>query len=591
MHLFATRFRHHVELRKLVCPSLLAVSLLVVVPAVGQQVQYPSTGGSTIQSGVSTGSVGIPQTNLTPIAQPTGSYPPASGYGQLNPYATSGVPASPGTSGVGPVAGPALPGGSSAAIGPPVSGSTIAPRGSTIAPGGVFDSSGAIPPSPPGSSLLGRLFTGPSQPAPGFGTTYVPSQTATVTSQPTYVPGQPTYVPGQPTYAPGQPTLGVGQPTLVPGQTAAVPGQPAPIPSEGPVLGGPNYGAPVYGVGSYGAPTGPVYGSPPPQAGLDTSSVYGPPPVYGAPGSTVFPSTVYPSSTPTVLFPSGLFPDTGFAGSLTPVQSYDAFRIFQGPRLRHEFTAGGDKVNSLGVNNTDVSLVFAFPNFLYADRPLFVIPSFSLHLWDGPNGVTGADLPPNAYSGFLDIGWDSAPNAMFSTEMGIRFGIFTDFNTNNSESFRVLGKALVNFGLTPTSSLKGGVYYLDRNSIKLVPALGVICRPNPLTRWDIYYPLPRFSRYCRTIGTQDVWWYLAGDFGGGSWTVKRTDGTSDSIDINELRAVFGIEWGNSEAIRIGRRTAFFETGYVFNREIEYRHNPQDNIDLEDGWMFRVGIGY
>jgi hypothetical protein len=243
------------------------------------------------------------------------------------------------------------------------------------------------------------------------------------------------------------------------------------------------------------------------------------------------------------------------------------------------------------MNDTDVSLVFAFPNFLYSSRPIYVIPSFSLHLWDGPNGVIGADLPPNAYSAFLDFGWDSDPNQMFSTEFGVRVGAFTDFNTYNSKSTRVLGKALASFRLSPTSTVKGGVYYLDRNGTKLVPAFGFLCRPNPFTRFDLFFPQPKFSRYCRTVGTRDVWWYLSGDYGGGSWTIERTDKTSDSIDINDYRAVLGVEWGTSDQLQLGRRTAFAEIGYVFGREVEYRYNPQDNYDPDDGIMVRLGIGY
>ena len=145
--------------------------------------------------------------------------------------------------------------------------------------------------------------------------------------------------------------------------------------------------------------------------------------------------------------------------------------------------------------------------------------------------------------------------------------------------------------MTPTSTLKGGVYYLDRNSIKLVPAGGVLCQPNPFTRYDIFFPQPKFARYCRTLGTRDLWWYLAGDFGGGTWTIKRTDGMEDSVDINDYRAIIGLEWGTSDAIRVGRRTGFAEFGYVFNREVEYRYNPQDNLTPNDGFMVRAGIGY
>jgi hypothetical protein len=355
--------------------------------------------------------------------------------------------------------------------------------------------------------------------------------------------------------------------------------------------------APVYGPSTQGPVlnSSSIYGNPPPMSGgvadsFGTPGILGAQPGYSPPPA--FPSTIYPSTTPSTLFPEGLFPG-GISPGLysNPGETYNAFRLLQGPRLRWGYVSPGKKPGHLGMNDMDTSLVFAFPNFLFMTQPIFVIPSFSLHLWDGPIGVIGADLPSRAYSGFIDIGWESDPNMMFSTEFGVRVGAFTDFDTFNSRSTRVLGRGLVSFRLTPTSTLKAGAYYLDRNNIKWVPAGGFLCRPNPFTRWDIFFPQPKFARYCRTIGTRDVWWYLAGDFGGGTWTIRRTDGSDDSIDINDYRAIFGIEWGTSEAIRVGRRRGFFEVGYVFSREVKYRYNPQDDFKPDDGIMFRAGIGY
>jgi hypothetical protein len=88
---------------------------------------------------------------------------------------------------------------------------------------------------------------------------------------------------------------------------------------------------------------------------------------------------------------------------------------------------------------------------------------------------------------------------------------------------------------------------------------------------------------------------LSGDYGGGSWTVERTTaphhGQVESIAIDDLRAVMGLEGGQSEALRLGRRTAFAEVGWVFNRKVKYRSNPEDNFDPKDSFMLRVGIGY
>ena len=301
----------------------------------------------------------------------------------------------------------------------------------------------------------------------------------------------------------------------------------------------------------------------------------------------MYPSTIYPSGTPSTLFPSGLSGNSIFDSSA----GFNAYQLLQGPRFRYTFLSGGSSPTALGTNDFDTSIALSCPNFLYSSQPLYVVPSFSLHLWDGPDGSSGADLPPNAYSGFLDFGWQTDPNQMFGAEFGVRVGAFTDFDTFQDDSIRIMGKGLGSFRLTPSSTLKLGVYYLDRNNWKLVPAFGVLCQANPATRLDFFFPQPKFAHYCRTIGTQDLWWYLAGDYGGGSWTIKRENGASDSVDINDLRVMVGWEWGRSELIRAGRRTAFFELGYVFNREIKYRNNPADDIDTNDAFMLRAGFGY
>ncbi len=345
-----------------------------------------------------------------------------------------------------------------------------------------------------------------------------------------------------------------------------------------------------------------------------TGGIFGSPSVvpsqtYGAPtgfGGTIYPPTAIPNGSPSTLFPGGLFGNGSFGGGggsfgaggggffgglFSGGASQTAFRLLQGPRFRHTFINAGEGQRDLEINDTDVSIAFAFPNFLGSQRPLFVVPSFSLHLWDGPRGATGSDLPSRAYSAFLDFGWQSDPNQMFGLELGVRVGAFTDFDTFNSDTIRVLGKGLAAFRLTPFTTLKGGVYYLNRNRIKLLPAGGLLWQPNPFTRFDIFFPQPKIARYWRTVGTRDVWWYLTGDYGGDSWTISRDNGQEDSIDINDIRVMVGFEWGLTHLIRAGRRTGFVEAGYVFDREVLYRNAPQDDFTTDDAYMVRIGIGY
>lgn len=309
-------------------------------------------------------------------------------------------------------------------------------------------------------------------------------------------------------------------------------------------------------------------------------------PAYGAPS---FPPEAYPSGSPNTLFPGGLFNGGSFAGASGG--AYNSYRRFQGPRIRYGYLHDGDGPDDLEMNDIDTSLVFAFQNFLYSGQPIYVVPSFGLHLLDGPAGSGGADLPPQLYDAFLDTGWQSDPAQLIGADVGLRVGVFSDFETANSDSLRVLGKGLVTFRLTPYSTVKAGVYYLDRNEVKWVPAGGLLYQPNPYARYDLFFPQPKLSHYCRTIGTQDVWAYLAGDYGGGAWTVTRSNGEEDNVDINDLRVIVGLEWGRSELIRTGRHVGFAELGYVFDREVRYKENPQDDFSPGSTFMLRLGLGY
>ncbi len=268
----------------------------------------------------------------------------------------------------------------------------------------------------------------------------------------------------------------------------------------------------------------------------------------------------------------------------------EAFRLIQGPRLRQTYVSGGEGADEVGIDDTETSVAVVFPSFLWSTQPLYILPSFGLHLFDGPAGPP-SDLPSKVYDAFIAAGWQSDPNQILGAELGLAIGAFTDFDTFNDDSIRYMGSALGKLRITPTATLKAGVMYLDRNEVKLIPAGGILWQPGPYTRFDITFPNPKLSRYLSTIGTQDLWGYVSGEFGGGSWTITRTNGLEDSIDINDIRLIVGLEWGLSDYIRSGRRTGFIEGGWVTERRLRYRLSPADDVDLDDAFMVRAGFGY
>ena len=135
-------------------------------------------------------------------------------------------------------------------------------------------------------------------------------------------------------------------------------------------------------------------------------------------------------------------------------------------------------------------------------------------------------------------------------------------------------------------TLKAGVNYIDRVRFKLLPAGGILWTPNEYTRFDLFFPRPKLAQYLTTVGNSDVWWYLAGEYGGGSWTVERAGGFTDRVDINDIRVMIGFEWNNSSGV-----TGMFEAGYVFDREIVYVRTPGLSTSLADSFMLRAGLSF
>lgn len=409
----------------------------------------------------------------------------------------------------------------------------------------------------------------------------------------------------------------------------------------------PGYGAAPYGTTpSFGSPLNSGYpnsgypgynGAAPSLPGAGQSGILGTYPYTNNPSA--YPPQAFPNSSPSALFP-GAYPQNGYGygqnngvgswfgnlfgngsqpygqpGTLSPPGNLvlppggamgnwnpqgsifngspaypQVLRLFQGPRFRHAWIYGSKDADALQINDSDVALAFAFPNFLYSTQPIYILPSFSVHQWEGPRGPN-ADLPAIAYSAFVDAGWQSDPARIMGLELGGRVGWFSDFQANTTDSLRIMGRALGRVRLTPAATLKVGAIYLDRNKVKLLPAGGILWQPNPETRFDLFFPEPKLAHYLATVGTMDTWWYVGGYYGGGAWTVKRASGAKESIDINDIRLLLGLEWGRNDQMRDGRRVGFLEVGYVFQRELLYKQSPGDNLDLQDSVMVRAGFGY
>ena len=481
-----------------------------------------------------------------------GSPPPAT----TSPYATPGYPA-PGY----PAPGYGAPSYAPPAAAPPAS----APPVGAPAPY-------AVPAAPPSAA--------PTYGAPTYG---APTYGAPPSGAPGYaVPSYGAPAAGAPGYAP--PATPLPPPAFDPYSSSTY-GAPAPSLFGTPTYGAPTYGAAPYGTAPYGtapygtAPYGTApYGAPP----TTNPSLFAAPPP-GAYSYPPQPGSVGPYGAP-VGWQSGSYQWQNPDGSAVRVQ-----RLLQQFSFEHTFLYGKHEPGELEINRTELAATFGFP-CINPDTPLLVTPGFAANWLKGPisDGTPeSADLPPRLYDAYLDFSWHPKLGNWLSADLGFRTGVWTDFESVTSESIRYLGRGLGVIALSPRFDLLAGVWYLDRNEIKLLPAGGVYWRPN--VDWDLYlvFPNPKLRRRVSSTGTSQWWIYGAAEYGGGRWTLTRADGRPDDIDINDYRAMFGVEWETQTQAH-----GHIEAGYVWNREILYARTSSPPVySLDDTWMVRAGIDF
>lgn len=310
-------------------------------------------------------------------------------------------------------------------------------------------------------------------------------------------------------------------------------------------------------------------------------------PAAGAPYSPYAPSPYSPApygQAPYTSTPSSLYPE----GIQTPQFQSPTFgqplKFMQEIRLRWTWLSPMGS-ESLGVNDVETNVSFAFP-FFKTTSPLVITPGFAMHFWDGPvtQSPDFADLPARTYDAYLDAGWYPQFTPWLSAQLGARVGAYTDFNTFNNNSLRVMGRGLGVISLTPTLQIAAGVVYIDRLLIKMFPAGGVVWTPHADAKYEFLFPNPKLARRLSTLGTTDLWIYGMGEYGGGSWTIQR-ENLNDQFDYNDIRVAVGLESFGYRGMH-----GMFEVGYVFNRQILYRSGTP-NFNPSDTLMLRAGIGF
>ena len=375
---------------------------------------------------------------------------------------------------------------------------------------------------------------------------------------------------------------------------------------------------PAAGVPATVSPPAPTYAQPSqavvPGASASPypSSTFTPAPTYGtAPAPALAnpvqppPATWDPYATPDNS-PSALLPqDPYFQSIASPVTVASVQKFLQHVDLDYHWFAGNNGVHrheELGINDVELSATFAIPMFFNSETPLLVTPGFAVHYWDGPMSLPPPtpppDLPPQTYDAYLDAAWNPQITPWLGGELNFRVGVYSDFNVVTTKAIRYTGKGLFVLTFSPSIKIKAGIWYLDRNVVKILPAGGICWTPNADVYFNILFPNPKIGRRLTTWGNTEWWVYVSGDYGGGKWQITRQNGfdpnpyppdmngTRDTFDYNDIRVAVGLEFNTMRQLH-----GMFEVGGAFCREVIYESYEPPAYYPNDTVFIRAGLAY
>ncbi len=237
--------------------------------------------------------------------------------------------------------------------------------------------------------------------------------------------------------------------------------------------------------------------------------------------------------------------------------------------------------DGLGVTEINSFLRVAIPLDGTTDNVIALQPGLRTYLLDGPTVV---DVPETLYDAQLSIVWRKKHSERWQTNVWLQPKIRSDFESSE-DNFFFSGGAYARYAWKPNVfDLYLGAFYLDRDDISVLPAVGFIWSPTPDWRIEALLPRPKIAHRLVRIGDcYEKWAYLSGQLGGGSFAVERDAGFTDKVTLRDLRIFLGIE-----SVRPGGAGMFAEVGYVFNRGIEYKRFEEE-YEFDGSLMLRVGM--
>ncbi len=255
--------------------------------------------------------------------------------------------------------------------------------------------------------------------------------------------------------------------------------------------------------------------------------------------------------------------------------------IFQKLIFDGAYLARGGGAKGLGGDEISLKAVFGFP-CPTRKSPLVVTPGFAVRYIDGPQTP---DLPPRVYDAYMQFRWLNQVSPWLGIDLAITPGVYSDFEQSSDEAFRLTGHAAAMWTYGPRWKIVLGAAYINRLDIDVIPIGGLIWTPNDAIKVEALFPRPRIATRLSGYDVVEYWSYLAGEFGGETWAIRRADGSDDVFNYRDWRIILGVE----RKVTGGLDTRL-EIAYIFGREVQYQSATPD-FNPNGTVMVRGGVTY
>ena len=287
----------------------------------------------------------------------------------------------------------------------------------------------------------------------------------------------------------------------------------------------------------------------------------------------------YPAEGP-IAMQHPLLGDPVLRDGMTHLSSYRN-GFFQKLSITTTWLPTGNDPQDFGFTEIDAFASFALP-FPITAWPLVITPGYNMHLLGGPQSP---DLPARLHDTYFDFMWLPTFVNRYTLLLAVTPGYFSDFQSGDADAFRVTGKGLVIFDAIPDRlQLIGGVVYLGRDNLKILPVGGAIWTPTDYLRLELLFPKPKLAVCINAgVGFQD-WIYTTAEYGGNTYSIQRSSGAQDKVTLQDYRILLGLER------KLNGGTGYsVEGGFVFGRDVSYLSgggfDPGNTLLLRIGMVF------